>query len=71
MSKTRVTTVEGLSLSAAPSMVVQSLDDVLQIVQRLGLHRCKFDEIEQEEVRIGEGESFRVERCRYNNKVVR
>lgn len=48
MSRTRVTIVEALSLSAAPSIVVQSLDDVLQIVQRLGLHRCKFDEIEQE-----------------------
>ncbi|KAH8646463.1 hypothetical protein BGZ60DRAFT_570650, partial [Tricladium varicosporioides] len=69
MSRTRVTTVEGLSISAAPSIPVQNLDDVLRIVQRLGLHQCKFDEIEQG-IRVGEGESFRVERCRYDNKVV-
>jgi serine/threonine protein kinase len=69
MSRTQLTTVEGLSLSAAPSLVVQSFDDVLQRVQKLGLRRCKFEEIEHE-ARVGEGESFRVERCRYNNKVM-
>jgi len=53
----------------APSLVVQSFDDLLQNVQKLGLPRCKFEEIEQE-ARVGEGESFQVERCRYNNKVV-
>lgn len=38
-------------------------------MQKLGLPRYKFDDIEQE-AQVGEGESFQVERCRYNNKVV-
>jgi serine/threonine protein kinase len=56
-------------MSAAPVLTVQGLDHLLQTVQRLGLYRCPFEELEHEAV-VGEGESFRVERCRYNNEVV-
>jgi serine/threonine protein kinase len=56
-------------LSAAPALTVQGLDHLLRTVQELGLYRCPFDELEHEAV-VGEGESFRVERCRYNKELV-
>jgi serine/threonine protein kinase len=38
-------------------------------VQQLGLYRCPFSELECDAI-VGEGESFRVERCIYNKQVV-
>ena len=56
-------------MSAAPVLTAQGLGHVLQTVQKLGLYRCPFEELEHEAV-VGEGESFRVERCKYNKEVV-
>ncbi|KAF4634220.1 hypothetical protein G7Y89_g3891 [Cudoniella acicularis] len=69
ISRTRVSTVDGLSMSTAPVLTAQGLGHVLQTVQKLGLFRFPFEELEHEAI-LGEGESFRVERCIYNKEVV-
>jgi serine/threonine protein kinase len=56
-------------LGDAPDLIVQTLGDLLQTVQRLRLKRCLFDDID-EEATIGEGESFSVKRCRYKQQLV-
>ncbi|TAQ87976.1 hypothetical protein B7494_g3705 [Chlorociboria aeruginascens] len=56
-------------MSVAPVLTAQGINHLLQTVQRLGLYQCPFEELNHEAV-VGEGESFRVERCRYNNEVV-
>jgi serine/threonine protein kinase len=61
--------VDGLSLSAAPVLTAQGLDQLLRTIQQIGLHCYSYDEIKHEAV-VGEGESFRVERCLYNKAVV-
>ncbi|KAH8777025.1 kinase-like domain-containing protein, partial [Hyaloscypha sp. PMI_1271] len=69
LSRTRISSVQGLSLGHAPDTIAQTLEDVLRTVQQIGLKRCLFDSIESQG-RVGEGESFCVDRCLYNKKVV-
>ncbi|TVY92015.1 putative ankyrin repeat protein [Lachnellula willkommii] len=69
LSRTRVSSVQTLSLSDSPDTVARTLEDVLCTVQQLGLKRYPFDSIESQD-RVGEGESFCVDRCLHNRKVV-
>ncbi len=50
-------------------MTAKGLDQLLRTIQQLGLRCYSFDELKHEAV-VGEGESFRVEKCLYNKEVV-
>jgi serine/threonine protein kinase len=69
LSRTRVSSVQGLSLSETPALASLNLDDVLRTVQRLGLKRCLYSDIENLK-QVGEGETFRVDKCIYNKQTV-
>jgi serine/threonine protein kinase len=46
------------------------LEGVLSIVKKLKLRQCQFSEIEELEGKVGEGETFVVDRCKLDGKVV-
>ncbi|KAI9773188.1 MAG: hypothetical protein M1840_008309 [Geoglossum simile] len=69
LSRTRVSTVQGLGLSQASHLVVQSLGDLLQTVQGFRLKKWELDDVEVE-ADIGQGETFKVQRCLCDNRVV-
>lgn len=64
-----MSTVDGLSLGAAPVLTAQGPDQLLRTIQQIGLSHYSIEELQHEAV-VGEGESFRVERCVYNKAVV-
>jgi serine/threonine protein kinase len=56
-------------LSETPTLASLNLDDVLRTVQRLGLKRCLYSDIETLK-QMGEGETFRVDKCIYDKQTV-
>ncbi|ERF74033.1 hypothetical protein EPUS_03848 [Endocarpon pusillum Z07020] len=70
LSRTRVSTVDGLACTESSDAAVQTLEGVLRMVKRLKLRQCQFSDIEELEPKVGEGETFVVDRCKLNGKVV-
>jgi serine/threonine protein kinase len=70
LSRTRVSTVDGLVCTDSSDVAVQSLEGLLRMVRRLKLKQCQFSEIEELEPEVGEGETFVVDRCKLSGKVV-
>lgn len=69
LSRTRVTSVQCISLGESPNSANLNLDGVLHTVQRLGLRQCRYGEIENL-MTTGEGGSFRVDQCIYEKNIV-
>lgn len=70
LSRTRVSTVDGLACTESSDAAVQNLEGVLRMVKRLKLRQCQFSEIEELAPKVGEGETFIVDKCRLGGKVV-
>ena len=65
-----MSTVDGLVCTESSDAAVQSLEGVLRMVKRLKLRQCRFSDIEELELKIGEGETFIVDRCKLSGRVV-
>ena len=70
VSRTRVSTVDGFACTESSDAAVQSLEGVLRMVKRLKLKQCQFSDIEEVQGRIGEGETFVVDKCKLSDKIV-
>jgi serine/threonine protein kinase len=62
LSRTAVSSLSCAAFSGHHGQAVHGLDDVIRAVKALNLRRYQYEELAREEL-LGEGETFRVERC--------
>ncbi|PTB66601.1 kinase-like protein, partial [Trichoderma citrinoviride] len=69
LSRTNVSSLASAVFSEQENHPLHGLDDVIRAVTALGLRRYRYEEIAREE-KVGEGETYIVERCVVANQVL-
>ncbi|PNP51844.1 hypothetical protein THARTR1_07613 [Trichoderma harzianum] len=69
LSRTNISSLDCALFSEQEISSIHGLDDVIRAVTALGLRRYRYEEIAREE-KVGEGETYLVERCVVANQVL-